>query len=239
MKKFKFLNLAAISSTLSFLVVIFLTRSLILASTFAIMSATITYLILSRKDSKREIALSNAWPEVIDHLLSGIQSGLSLTESLSGLGERGPEILRPYFQSFRTQLISDGDFNFALNTLKKQFAQHGSDQIFEALMISKSLGGSELLHILRTVGDFLRQDLALRREIEVKHSWIRNSAHLSAVAPWLLLLLLCTQPTTARAFSTSTGVGILATGALLTAVAYFWMNKLGELPSTPRVFRSE
>jgi tight adherence protein B len=203
------------------------------------MSATISYLILSRKDSKREIALSNAWPEVIDHLLSGIQSGLSLTEALSGLGERGPEILRPYFQSFRTQLMSDGDFNLALNTLKKQFAQHGSDQIFEALMISKSLGGSELLHILRTVGDFLRQDLTLRREIEVKHSWIRNSAHLSAAAPWLLLLLLCTQPTTARAFSTSTGVGILATGILLTAVAYFWMNKLGQLPSTPRVFRSE
>ena len=239
MKKFKSLNLAAISSTLSFLVVSFLTRSLILASTFAIMSATISYLILSRKDSKREIALSSAWPEVIDHLLSGIQSGLSLTEALSGLGERGPEILRPYFQSFRTQLMSDGDFNLALNTLKKQFAQHGSDQIFEALMISKSLGGSELLHILRTVGDFLRQDLTLRREIEVKHSWIRNSAHLSAAAPWLLLLLLCTQPSTARAFSTSTGVGILATGILLTAVAYFWMNKLGQLPSTPRVFRSE
>ena len=239
MKKFKSLNLAAISSTLSFLVVSFLTRSLILASTFAIMSATISYLILSRKDSKREIALSNAWPEVIDHLLSGIQSGLSLTEALSGLGERGPEILRPYFQSFRTQLMSDGDFNLALNTLKKQFAQHGSDQIFEALMISKSLGGSELLHILRTVGDFLRQDLTLRREIEVKHSWIRNSAHLSAAAPWLLLLMLCTQPTTARAFSTSTGVGILATGILLTVAAYFWMNKLGQLPSTPRVFRSE
>jgi tight adherence protein B len=106
-------------------------------------------------------------------------------------------------------------------------------------MISKSLGGSELLHILRTVGDFLRQDLTLRREIEVKHSWIRNSAHLSAGAPWLLLLLLCTQPTTAKAFSTATGVGILATGILLTAIAYFWMNKLGRLPSTPRVFRGE
>jgi tight adherence protein B len=239
MKKFQLLNKSAIACVLTFVTVTFLTGSIIIAASFAFLAASISFLFLNRKDSKREVALTNAWPEVIDHLISGIQSGLSLSEALSGLGDRGPEILRPYFQSFRAQLMYDGDFNLALNTLKTQFAQHGSDQIFEALMISKSLGGSELLHILRTVGDFLRQDLTLRKEIEVKHSWIRNSAHLSAGAPWVLLLLLCTQPTTAKAFSTPTGVGILATGIFLTAIAYFWMNKLGHLPTTPRVFRNE
>ncbi len=236
MRKMKVLNKSSIALLVTFISVYFLTHSYILASAFSLMTTSITYLILSRKDMKQALLLANAWPEVIDHLLSGVQSGLSLTESLSGLGDRGPEIVRPYFQSFRKQLIEEGDFNLALEELKDRFAQHGSDQIFEALMISKSLGGSELLHILRTVGDFLRQDLALRKEIEVKHSWIRNSAHMSAGAPWLLLLLLCTQPSTARAFSTATGVGILATGILLTAVAYFWMNKLGQLPATPRVF---
>lgn len=236
MKRFRRINKAAIALLTTYISVFFLTHSFILATAFSVMSTSITYLLVSRKDTKRELILSNAWPEVIDHLLSGLQSGLSLSESLSGLGERGPEILRPYFQTFRKQLIDEGDFNFSLLTLKNQFGQHGSDQIFEALMISKSLGGSELLHILRTVGDYLRQDLALRKEIEVKHSWIRNSAHMSAGAPWLLLLLLCTQPTTASAFSTPTGVGILATGIFLTAIAYFWMNKLGQLPTTPRVF---
>ena len=116
------------------------------------------------------------------------------------------------------------------------FQHHGSDQIFEALLISKALGGSELLSILRTLGDFLRQDLALRREIEVKHGWIKNSAHMSAVAPWILLLLLSTQPSTAIAFSTPTGVMILITGLCMTAIAYLWMNRLGRLPQTPRVF---
>lgn len=239
MKDLKTIFQSAISFFATYISVILLTKSIIIASAFSLMVTSITYLILSKKDTKRELQLSSAWPEVIDHLLSGLQSGLSLTESLSGLGDRGPEIVRPYFQSFRKQLIDEGDFNSALQLLKKRFSQHGSDQIFEALMISKSLGGSELLHILRTVGDFLRQDLALRKEIEVKHGWIRNSAHMSAGAPWLLLLLLCTQPSTARAFSTPTGVGILATGIILTAVAYFWMNKLGQLPATPRVFGSK
>jgi tight adherence protein B len=134
-------------------------------------------------------------------------------------------------------LYKSGDFTIALTKLKSEFSHHSSDQIFEALLIAKELGGSELLQILRTLGDFLRQDLVLRREIEVKHGWIKNSAHLSAAAPWLLLLLLSTQPTTAAAYATPTGVLILASGLVMTAIAYLWMNKLGQLPQTPRVFK--
>jgi tight adherence protein B len=168
--------------------------------------------------------------------MSGIQSGLSLSESLAGLATRGPEVLRPSFTQFKATLFRNGDLTEAIEELKANFAHHGSDQIFEALLIAKTLGGSELLQILRTLGDFLRQDLALRREIDVKHGWIKNSAHISAAAPWILLLLLSTQPSTANAYSTPTGALILMAGLFLTAIAYFWMNQLGRLPQTPRVF---
>ena len=188
------------------------------------------------KNNINEAALIAAWPEVIDHLMSGIQSGLSLTESLSGLSTRGPEVLRPAFTQFKEDLYGSGDLTQAIEDLRSLFAHHGSDQIFEALIISKALGGSELLQILRSLGDFLRQDLALRREIEVKHGWIKNSAHLSAAAPWILLLLLSTQPSTAAAYSTPTGAIILLMGLVMTAIAYIWMNRLGRLPQTPRIF---
>ena len=148
-------------------------------------------------------------------------------------------MLREYFSEFGERMKVDGDFSAALLRLKVQCGQHGSDQIFEAIAISKSLGGNELLNILRTVGTFLRQDLALRREIEVKHGWIKNSANLSAAAPWLLLLLLSSQPSTAQAFSTSAGILILITGLVMTAVAYVWMDRLGRLPELPRVFGEE
>ena len=71
---------------------------------------------------------------------------------------------------------------------------------------------------------------------DFKHGWIKNSAHLSAAAPWVLLLLLSTQPATSLAFSTPTGVLILLIGLVMTAVAYIWMNRLGRLPELPRVF---
>jgi tight adherence protein B len=208
----------------------------VIALAFGALAAGIAFVTVRAKNNLNEAALIAAWPEVIDHLMSGIQSGLSLTESLAGLSTRGPEVLRPAFTQFKTALYGSGDLTQAIEELKALFAHHGSDQIFEALIISKALGGSELLQILRSLGDFLRQDLALRREIEVKHGWIKNSAHLSAAAPWILLLLLSTQPSTAAAYSTPTGAMILIAGLVMTGIAYIWMNRLGRLPQTPRVF---
>lgn len=225
-----------VSASISTAVVLIMTRSLVIALAFGFLSAGIAYVTIRGKNNINEAALIAAWPEVIDHLMSGIQSGLSLTESLAGLSNRGPEILRPAFADFRTTLYGSGDLTQAIENLKRKFSHHGSDQIFEALLISKELGGSELLQILRTLGDFLRQDLALRREIEIKHGWIKGSAHISAAAPWILLLLLSTQPSTAIAYSTTTGAIILIAGLAMTAIAYLWMNRLGRLPQTPRVF---
>jgi len=225
-----------ISASVSTAAVLLMTRSVVIALAFGTLAAGIAFVTVRAKNNLNEAALIAAWPEVIDHLMSGIQSGLSLTESLSGLSTRGPEVLRPAFTQFKATLYGSGDLTQAIEELKALFAHHGSDQIFEALIISKALGGSELLQILRSLGDFLRQDLALRREIEVKHGWIKNSAHLSAAAPWILLLLLSTQPSTAAAYSTPTGAMILIAGLVMTAIAYIWMNRLGRLPQTPRVF---
>lgn len=225
-----------ISASISTAAVLLMTRSVVIALAFGALAAGIAFVTVRAKNNLNEAALIAAWPEVIDHLMSGIQSGLSLTESLAGLSTRGPEILRPAFTQFKATLYGSGDLTQAIEELKALFAHHGSDQIFEALIISKALGGSELLQILRSLGDFLRQDLALRREIEVKHGWIKNSAHLSAAAPWILLLLLSTQPSTAAAYSTTTGAMILIAGLVMTGIAYIWMNRLGRLPQTPRVF---
>jgi len=225
-----------ISASVSTAAVLLMTRSVVIALAFGTLAAGIAFVTVRAKNNLNEAALIAAWPEVIDHLMSGIQSGLSLTESLAGLSTRGPEVLRPAFTQFKATLYGSGDLTQAIEELKALFAHHGSDQIFEALIISKALGGSELLQILRSLGDFLRQDLALRREIEVKHGWIKNSAHLSAAAPWILLLLLSTQPSTAAAYSTPTGAIILIAGLVMTAIAYIWMNRLGRLPQTPRVF---
>lgn len=236
MKRLKRFVPFIISSNSCFLFVFLITASPLLASAFSLLALAFTFVVVNGRTGKFELEVAASWPEVIDHLISAIQSGMSLTEALTELSTRGPLVMRPAFAQFKSQLFKDGEFDDGIQTLSEQFKSHASDQIFQALLISKSLGGSELLAILRTLGNFLRQDLALRNEIAVKQSWVKNSAHLSSAAPWLLLLLLAMQPSTVAAFSTPTGAGILFLGLSMTVIAYIWMTFLSRLPSVPRVF---
>lgn len=232
-----FLVTASITTS-AFIFSLAFSRSLAIAAAFASF-ALIFLTVAERKITNRnQEALSSAAPEVIDHLISGIQSGLSLNESLCGLSERGPELTKATFQKFKADLLEGKNFERSLRALQNEIANPAFDQIIESLAMSHTLGGAELLNILRLLGNFTREDLAIRREIAVKQRWIKNSAHMSAAAPWLLLLLLSTQPSTSEAFSTPTGVTILISGLLLTAIAYIWMNKLSALPQQTRIFKA-
>lgn len=223
----------------SFLIAYLFSRSLLISLAFSLFISIFIFIAQQRGDSKRNSAIHGASPELIDILISGVQSGLSLNESLAGLAVRGPEIFKSEFQEFTENIYKHGDFHRALSQVKDSLAHPSVDQIIEALFIARELGGAELLTILRLLGKFIREDLALRREIEVKQNWIKNSAHLSAAAPWILLLLLSTQPATSEAFSTPTGVLILCLGLGLTALAYLWMNSLSRIPSPHRIFVGE
>ena len=223
----------------AFLIASLFSHSILIASAFGLFVTIFILIAQGRGETKRNAAIHGACPELVDILISGVQSGLSLNESLVGLATRGPDIFKDEFQVFANSLYSQGDFKSALSEVKDSLAHPSVDQIIEALLISRELGGAELLTILRLLGKFIREDLALRREIAVKQNWIKNSAHLSAAAPWILLLLLSTQPSTALAFSSPTGILILCTGLGLTAVAYLWMNSLSRIPEPNRIFIDE
>ena len=223
-----------ISST--FLISFLITRALVIALAISSVSSVMFWISSQRSKSKKSWELFQVIPEVIDHMISGIQSGLSLNESLSNLSERGPLFTQEYFGEFRKNLNSGAAFEVAISQLQENFDNRAADQLFEALIFAKNLGGSELLSMLRQLGDFTRQDLSLRREIDAKQGWIRNSAHLSAGAPWILLLLLSAQPATSAAFARPQGASILAFGVGMTAIAYLWMGKLSEMPEPKRIF---
>ena len=213
-----------------------LTSSLIIATSAGLVFTFILTMSRRQMERKRDKALLAAIPEVIDHVISGTQSGLSLSESLASLADRGPEISRGIFKDFEVSIKEGLRFEEAVEMVQKQFSLRSADQLFEALLFARVLGGSELVNLLRELGNFTREDLVLRREIEAKQGWIRNSAHLSAGAPWLLLLLLSMQPATASAFSSPAGIFVLILGMALTLAAYFWMGYLGRIPQSPRVF---
>ena len=185
---------------------------------------------------KKRHQLINHWPEIIDNIISGLRSGLSTPETVIQLATRGPMETRAIFELCAAQLKQSGDLHFALINVREAFADPIVDQVCETLVTSRTSGGRDTTLILRTLGDFVRGDIAVRNEIRAKHGWIKNSAIIATLAPWLLLLILSSQPTTIAAFSTSTGVVVLVIGAVMSAVGFLWMTRLGRFEKIPRVF---
>ena len=224
------------SSLGGFVVATVITSSPLIGIQFALITTTIPIVIIRRRVEIERALLQNLWPEILDHVISGLQSGLSLAETLVALGTRGPVKSRSIFLLFSEKLRGGNDFGQALNELKQAFNDGTADQVCEVLEFARVSGSRDTSLTLRTLSNFIRRDLALRAEISAKHSWVKNSAALAAVAPWILLLLLATQENTLRAYTSGAGLTILIIGALLTVVAYFWMEKVGKLSETPRIF---
>jgi len=202
-----------------------------------IVSVGIPVAILARKKEAQKLALRTLWPEILDHLISGLHSGLSLAETIANLSKRGPAPTRSIFSLFEIRLRDGATFSTALEVIRSSFNESTADQVCEVLDFAQSTGGRDTALTLRTLSNFIRTDIALRNEITAKHSWVKNSAALAAVAPWVLLLLLASQPNTVAAYSSSSGFLVLLIGAGLTVLAYFWMSKVGTLKEIPRVFK--
>lgn len=219
-----------------FMVATLITTSPIIGIPFGLITTAIPVVIVKRKAEKDRNLLQALWPEILDHIISGLQSGLSLAETLVALEARGPTKSRLVFHSFAEKLRCGMDFGVALRHLKEDFDDAIADQVCEVLDFARLSGSRDTSLTLRTLSNFIRRDLALRSEIQAKHSWVKNSAALAAVAPWILLLLLASQPNTLHAYTSRAGFSILITGAFLTITAYFWMEKVGKLNDSPRIF---
>jgi tight adherence protein B len=176
------------------------------------------------------------WPDVVDHLVSAVRSGLALPESVVTLAHSGPPITRAAFADFERDYRMTGGFADSLDRLKDRLADPIADRIVETLRMSREVGGNELTTVLRNLAAYLRQDAAIRSEVEARQSWIVNAARLGVAAPWIVLLLLSTRPEAAAAYNSAEGIALIAVGLALSLVAYRIMIGIGRLPEERRWF---
>ncbi len=219
------------------LTVLATTRSLPIALCFAAMAGAAPWTLVTARARKRRRDLREVWPEVVDHLASGVRAGLSLPEAVSQLGERGPVELREPFLRFAADYRATGRFAESLDLLKARLADPVADRIIEALRLTREVGGSDLGRLLRTLSSFLREDARTRGELEARQSWTVSGARLAAAGPWVVLAFLATRPETAAAYNKPAGALVLACGAACSFVAYRLMVRIGRLPEEGRVLR--
>lgn len=183
---------------------------------------------------KRRLSHRDVWPEAIALLTSGVRAGLSLPEVVAAMSDRGPEVLRPYFHAFRATYRSSTSFPTALEALRDDLADPIADRVVSALKLAHEIGGTDLVRVLRTLGDFVRDDLRVRKEIEARWSWTVTAARLAAAAPWLVLVTMSSRPEAAAAYDSAAGLVLVAAGAGATFLGYRLMLRAARLPEQSR-----
>lgn len=214
-----------------------LTASGPIAVAFALIASLGPLTLVKSRSRRRRVELRALWPELVDHLGSGVRAGLSLPEAVAQIGERGPAQLRAPFQAFARDYRSSGRFEESLLTLKGRLADPAADRVIEALRITRDVGGTDLGRLLRTLSAFLREDLRTRGELEARQSWTVAGARIAAAGPWVVLAFLATRPEAAAAYNSPVGVAVLTGGAACSIVAYQLMLRIGRLPQDIRVLR--
>ena len=171
----KFIHIL-VGAIIGFFVARILLGTNLLAIPCAGLGASVPTVILKGKLQRRQQSLSALWPELLDHMISGLRSGLSIAETISSLSTRGPEISRPIFSECKRQLITGADMSKIFIYIKSEFSDPVADQVCEVLDFARGTGSRDTAVTLRTLGDFIRSDIAVRGEIRAKLGWIKNSA---------------------------------------------------------------
>ncbi|EAR24274.1 hypothetical protein A20C1_00265 [marine actinobacterium PHSC20C1] len=213
-----------------------LTSVIVVVLCSAALALVLPTLAISWRARARRTATQIVWPDVVDQLVSAVRSGLALPDSLMTLSQTGPLVTRSAFAAFAARYRATGNFSIAVDELKVALADPVADRILETLRMSREVGGSELTNVLRSLSVYLRQEAAIRSEIEARQSWVMNAARLGLAAPWVVLFLLTTRPEAAAAYNSASGVALIVAGLILSLVAYRIMAGIGRLPQQPRWF---
>lgn len=226
----------AVGGAVAGLLILAVTGTWTIAACFALFGAAVPWLLLSWQARRRSTALRELWPDAVDHARSAIRAGLTLPEALIQLGESGPQGLREPFQQFARDYRSGARFVDALERLKTRMSDPVADRLVVSLRLTRDVGGADIGQLLQTLSEFLRQDARTRAELEARQSWTVNAARLAVCAPWIVLLLLGTQPSAVAAYQSAAGGAVLLVGLIASVVCYRLMLRIGALPEEKRVF---
>lgn len=107
--------------------------SALLAISVSVIAIAIPTEVIRYRRSKIIKDEREGWPMVIDHLLSGVNSGVSLQQTLSDLSIRGPEQFKTHFQDISSEMSSGASFAEVMKRARGNFTHREPIKCWELL----------------------------------------------------------------------------------------------------------
>jgi len=192
-------------------------------------------IVLIRKNRallKREAA----WPLFEETYISGLQSGISVTDTFSFANDFQLPILGGYLSGLVGDLDRGLTLSSSLGRFKDLVSLEYCDFFVELVSLAHRTGGQNLLEALTEHAQAIRFDLASKGDIRARQNAILSVAKLGLLAPWVLIAVLSVNEQTRNSFSSLAGQSILIAGFAISFIAYRLVIRAGRLVEFPRIF---
>ncbi len=206
----------------------------VMAPVAAVAGVAIPLAALDGARTRRRASAEQCWPDVLDAIRMAVRAGAALDDALTAASSHVPRDWAEDWKRVIVDISRGGSVATALLSFRASRAESIADRVVEALILAHELGGTELPHILDDLARSVRDELRIRRDGTSRQSWVRHTARLAALAPWVVVFLLASRPENREAFSSASGTALLVGCAGATLVAYLMMSALGRLPTPPR-----
>lgn len=186
--------------------------------------------------AQRIAELQRSWPDGIRHIIGGIQSGMSLNQSIASLATNGPEPLRLAFARFAVGARMVG-VAAALEIVKGQLADSTSDRVIEVLLLAHERGGRIVTEVLHDLADATAKDLKTMEAITSDRLEPKINSRAVFVLPWFVLVMLCASAGPFREYyRTASGVVVILIAAAISLLGLWIVERLSKDPLEERVF---
>jgi tight adherence protein B len=189
-----------------------------------------------RAQTRRARALE-AWPRLIEELriLTG-SLGRSIPQALFEVGLRGPEELRPAFETAQREWLLSTDFARTVNVLKGRLSDATTDAVCETLLVAHELGGSEVDRRLAALAEDRRIDCQGRKDARSRQAGARFARRFVLIVPLGMAMAGMSVGDGRSAYGTATGQVLVLVGIAVTVACWMWASRIMRLPVEQRVF---
>jgi Flp pilus assembly protein TadB len=184
-------------------------------------------LIVSARIARRRAAFAEQLPDVLQILAGSLQSGFSLPQALDAVIRENNQ---PVASEFSRALIENrigGELETALDRVADRMDSKDLHWTVMAIRIQRSVGGN-LVEVLRTTGETMRERAALHRHVRALSAEGRLSAYILIALPILIgaWLFLTRNSYMHPLYTTPLGLAMMITAVVLMAVGTVWMRNV-------------
>ncbi|MEI8240886.1 MAG: type II secretion system F family protein, partial [Actinomycetota bacterium] len=190
--------------------------------------------VVSSKASRRRRAFDEQLPDVLHMMVTLLQSGYGLPQTLDAVSTQAAEPAAAEFRRVLLEVRIGRDPTAALASTAERMRSGDFAWVVSAIHINREVGG-ELASILESIAETVRERQRLARDVRALTAEGRMSAWILTALPILLVVALgIFSPNYFAPMKQSPGPQLLVLAVFLLAVGWLWMRHLVSSDSRGR-----